>query len=297
MSYGQLQLRRDSAADWTSANPTLAQGEIGWEVDTTKFKIGDGSTAWVSLAYWGVLIWQPLDATLTALAAFNTNGLLTQTAADTFAGRTLTAPAAGFTITNPAGVAGNPTFVLANDLAALEGLGSTGLAARTGSDTWAQRTIAGTSNEVSVANGSGAAGDPTISLPSALTFSGKTVTGGSITPEATPTTTAIGYLGSPQISDQDDYTLVMADAGKHYYHVSGSTHTLTIPANGSVAFPIGTIIAGVNESGAGALTIAITTDTLRWGSSTGSRTIAANGAFSLMKVASTTWRLTGEGIS
>lgn len=47
----QIQLRRDSAADWTSANPTLADGEIGYETDTGDIKIGDGSTAWISLGY------------------------------------------------------------------------------------------------------------------------------------------------------------------------------------------------------------------------------------------------------
>jgi hypothetical protein len=47
----RLQNRRDTAANWTSNNPTLAAGEIGYETDTTKFKIGDGATAWNSLAY------------------------------------------------------------------------------------------------------------------------------------------------------------------------------------------------------------------------------------------------------
>lgn len=121
--------------------------------------------------------------------------------------------------------------------------------------------------------------------------------GANITPAAAPATNAVGYLGAPQMSDQDDYTLVMGDAGKHYYHVSGSTHTLTIPANASVAFPIGTIIAGVNEDGGGDLTIAITSDTLRWTDQTGSRTVAENGTFSLIKVTSTVWRLTGDGIT
>jgi len=46
-----IQIRRDTAANWTSANPILAQGELGAETDTDKIKIGDGTTAWSSLAY------------------------------------------------------------------------------------------------------------------------------------------------------------------------------------------------------------------------------------------------------
>jgi len=47
----RLQNRRDTAANWTSNNPTLAAGELGLETNTTKYKIGDGATAWNSLAY------------------------------------------------------------------------------------------------------------------------------------------------------------------------------------------------------------------------------------------------------
>jgi len=47
----QIQNRRDTAANWTSTNPTLASGEIGFETDTGLFKIGNGSTAWTSLSY------------------------------------------------------------------------------------------------------------------------------------------------------------------------------------------------------------------------------------------------------
>lgn len=50
----QIQFRRDTAANWTSNNPTLAAGELGYETDTGQMKIGDGSTAWTSLGYTGV---------------------------------------------------------------------------------------------------------------------------------------------------------------------------------------------------------------------------------------------------
>lgn len=47
----QIQVRRGTAAAWTSANPLLAQGEIGLETDTLKFKFGDGATTWTTLSY------------------------------------------------------------------------------------------------------------------------------------------------------------------------------------------------------------------------------------------------------
>lgn len=162
---------RVATADLPTAT-TDNEGGLYWNTTDKRFGASNG-TAHIQL--------QSYDATLAALAAYNTNGFLVQTAADTFVGRTLAAPAAGFTITNPAGTAGNPTFVLANDLAALEGLASTGIAVRSAADTWVQRTITGTANEITVTNGSGASGNPTLSLPTALTFTSKTVTGGTIT--------------------------------------------------------------------------------------------------------------------
>jgi len=52
MSTTRIQLRGDTAANWTSANPVLAEREMGLETDTNKFKVGDGSLAWSALGYY-----------------------------------------------------------------------------------------------------------------------------------------------------------------------------------------------------------------------------------------------------
>lgn len=53
MSFGRFQLRRDTSTNWTTANPVLASGEIGYDLTVKQFKIGDGSTAWSSLQFLG----------------------------------------------------------------------------------------------------------------------------------------------------------------------------------------------------------------------------------------------------
>lgn len=54
MAFAQYQFRRDTAANWTSANPVLLAGELGYETDTQQFKVGNGTTAWNSLPYGGI---------------------------------------------------------------------------------------------------------------------------------------------------------------------------------------------------------------------------------------------------
>lgn len=124
-----------------------------------------GTTA-INWSQFALGAYQPLDATLTALAAHNTNGILVQTAADTFAGRTLTGPAAGIAVTNGNGVAGNPTLALANDLLAVEGLAANGIAVRTAADTWTVRAI-GSGTGISVTNGDGVVGAPSVAVTAA----------------------------------------------------------------------------------------------------------------------------------
>jgi hypothetical protein len=75
--------RRDTASNWTTTNPTLASGEIGFETDTLKFKVGDGSTAWTSLKYSqdaSLLNGNASITTLTTTGDINTAGKLNVTA-------------------------------------------------------------------------------------------------------------------------------------------------------------------------------------------------------------------------
>lgn len=85
-----IQLRRGTAAAWVIANPTLAQGEMGYETDTLAYKIGDGATAWNSLGY-PQLNGAFIGATFTNYAA----------------GSEPSAPAAGFTILYSTDIAGD----------------------------------------------------------------------------------------------------------------------------------------------------------------------------------------------
>jgi hypothetical protein len=105
----------------------------------------------------------------------------------------------------------------------------------------------------------------------------------------------------PQNSQSTAYTLVLADSGKHLLHPTSAfgADTFTIPANSSVAYPIGTAITFVNQASAGVLTIAITTDTMRLAGAgtTGSRTLAANGIATALKITSTEWIISGTGLT
>lgn len=105
----------------------------------------------------------------------------------------------------------------------------------------------------------------------------------------------------PQNSQSAAYTLVLGDAGKHIFHPSADTtaRTWTIPDNGSVAFEVGDAVTFVNQNGAGVITIAITTDTMRLAGSgaTGSRTLAANGVATALKVTATEWIISGTGLT
>ena len=110
----------------------------------------------------------------------------------------------------------------------------------------------------------------------------------------------IGYLNIPQNSQSAAYVLTLADAGKHIFHPStdANARTYTIPANSSVAYPIGTALAFINMTSQ-VVTIAIDTDTmyLSGTGTTGPRSLAQYGSASAIKITSTSWLISGSGLT
>jgi hypothetical protein len=107
------------------------------------------------------------------------------------------------------------------------------------------------------------------------------------------------YSGIPQNSQSTAYTTVLADANKHILHptADNNARTYTIDSNANVAYPVGTTLTFINQINT--VTIAITSDTLvlAGAGSTGSRTLAANGLATAIKIASTTWIISGSGLT
>ncbi len=104
---------------------------------------------------------------------------------------------------------------------------------------------------------------------------------------------------APVNSQSANYTLVLTDAGKVILHptTDNNPRTCTIPANASVAYPVGTCLTFINTINT--VTIAITSDTLTLAGAgtTGSRTLAASGIATAVKLTSTTWMISGTGLT
>ena len=123
-----------------------------------------------------------------------------------------------------------------------------------------------------------------LGTPSSGTLSSCTVDG----------TNGVGYINAPQSTST---TLALTDQGKHVYFTGGSTATLTVPTNASVAFPIGTTILVVNNN-SGNLTISGAGVTFQLANgATGNRTVATKGLATCLKVATDTWYVSGAGVT
>jgi hypothetical protein len=133
-------------------------------------------------------------------------------------------------------------------------------------------------------------------------ISAASFTGAAAAATTASTAASLGYLGLPQSATATTATLAIGDAGKHIY-VNTSGQTMTIPAAASVAYPIGTTITFIAGPSASTVTIAITTDTLYLvgTGTTGSRTLAAHGMATAVKVSGTSssgvWYINGSGLT
>jgi len=127
-----------------------------------------------------------------------------------------------------------------------------------------------------------------LGTPSSGTLSSCTVDG----------TNSVGFRTAPQTSGgASAYTLALTDSGKHVIFTGGSTATLTVPTNASVAFPVGTTILVVNDN-SGNLTISGAGVTFQLANgSTGNRTVATKGLATCLKTATDTWYVSGAGVT
>jgi hypothetical protein len=214
-------------------------------------------------------------------------------------GTSMSAAVAGTDYTVPSGAFGTPSSITLTNATGLPistgvtGLG-TGIAAFLATPTSANLITA-------VTDETGTGSLVFATSPSLVTPVLGTPTSGNLSNCTADGTNSVGFKNIPQNSQSAAYTLVIGDAGKHIYHPSADTtaRTWTIPANASVAYPIGTAVTFVNDTSAGVITIAITTDTLvlAGAGTTGSRTLAANGVATAIKVTSTRWIISGAGLT
>jgi hypothetical protein len=149
------------------------------------------------------------------------------------------------------------------------------------------------------ANVSGSGGIALTTSPSLTTPVLGTPTSGTLSNCTVDGTNSVGFRNIPQQAQNANYTLVLADSGKHIYKDNTTAYTWTIPANSSVNYPVGTAITFVNGGASGNITIAITSDTMRLAGAgtTGSRTLAGYGVATAIKVASTAWIISGTGLT
>lgn len=262
----------------TFASPQFATINLGHASDTTISRTGSGAIAVegvgvalnsVSLTHTAgtIELGNASDTTLSRSAAgtLAVEGVdvVTLSASQTLTNKTLTSP----TLTTPA--LGTPA---SGTLTNCTGLPVSGITSSTST------ALGVGSLEV------GAASDTTISRSAA----------GVIAVEGIPI-----YPNIPQNSQSTAYTTVLADAQKHILHptADNNARTFTIDSNANVAYPVGTAITFVNQINT--VTIAITSDTmvLAGAGTTGSRTLAANGIATALKIASTTWIISGSGLT
>jgi hypothetical protein len=201
---------------------------------------------------------------------------------------------------------GNTTVQLGNTITTVNNLTLANVTVSSGN------VVAGIANasitNALLANSTTTIGNTTVTLGSTTSTIGNltltnaalgTPASGNLTNTTADGTNSVGFLTIPQDAQTGSYTLTLADTGKHIYHASGSAAaTYTIPANGTVAFATGAAVTFINMS-ANNVSIAITTDTLYLSpaGTTGTRTLAQYGVATAVKITSTSWLISGLGLT
>jgi hypothetical protein len=284
----RMQQRRDTAANWTANNPTLASGELGLETDTGKLKIGNGSTAWTSLSY-------AATGTVTSVVAgtglsggtITSSGTIaidstvaTLTGTQTLTNKTLTAPVLGtpasVDLTNATGM---PISGLTASTSAALGVGSVELGHAT--DTTISRVSAGV---VAVE------GVNVVTTSSTDTLTNKTLTAPVITnPKITLTYSAKTAA----------YTAVSGDEGGMFSMNNASSIQFSIPTDATFNFAIGTEfnvfwITGAGQPTIGAVTPGTTTVISTGAVSATPKLRVANSMATAIKIAANSWIVVGD---
>ena len=253
----RMQQRRGTASQWTSAAPILNAGEIGWESDTNKFKIGDGTNHWADLDYFA-------DINSTVNPAFGTSITFEGATADSFettitttdptADRTITLPDATGTValTSDITVTAASTTTLTNKSISLgsntvtstlaqlnTAVSDADVASLAGSETLTNKTVALGSNTVSgtIAQFNTAVTDADFAtLAGSETFTNKSISLGSNT-----VTSTLAQLNTA-ISDADVATLAGTET---LTNKTLTSPTLTTPALGTPASGVMTNVTGL----------------------------------------------------
>lgn len=151
-------------------------------------------------------------------------------------------------------------------------------------------TAPATGSTLTVADGK------TLTASNSITLAGTDAT----TMTFPPASASVGYLNIPVNSQSAAYTTVLADSGKAIFHPStdANARTFTIDSNANVAYAVGTAITFINMTSQ-VVTIAITSDTmyLAGTGTTGSRSLAQYGLATAVKMTSTTWIISGSGLT
>ena len=262
----QIQLRRDMAANWTSANPILAQGEPGLELDTHQIKYGDGSSHWTALAY-AVGSGSGGGGTAGPQGPQGPQGVAGPRGSD------------GQSFTYRGIWSGSTAYVLDDVVTGSDGSSYIALNNTTGNDP----TTDSTHVHWQAIAIHGATGPQGSQGPQGV--QGAAGSTGPTGPAAPTTISATQQAGA--------YTLALTDAAAVVEGTSATAQTFTVPPNSSVAFPVGTVVE-VFQYGAGQITIAAGAGVTLRSDGGKAKTAAQYATVGLRQRAANEWVLSGD---